>query len=138
MRASTEQPIGSATSLSGWSAGTRSIALWALVTRNWRSIMWHCGWWLASTRPSIAYSQIEDRRHTHTPSGVRLTNEKQSLVVRVRESRTHGEGGQVDRNLRARWATCPWPNSSRLPGAGEPDALKGASPVRRGAAETGP
>ena len=53
---------------------------WAPVTRNSQSTMLLYGWWPLWTRPSIGYSQTERSRHTHTPCGIHLTNEKQSLI----------------------------------------------------------
>jgi hypothetical protein len=43
--------------------------------------MWLCGWWRSWTKPSIGFSQIEHSTHGTTQLGVRLTNEKQSLVA---------------------------------------------------------
>ena len=77
---STRPPIGSDTSSSRSWAGTRSIVPWAPVTRNSQSTMLLYGWWPLWTRPSIGYSQTERSRHTHTPCGIHLTNEKQSLA----------------------------------------------------------
>ena len=74
---STRPPIGSDTSSSRSWAGTRSIVPWAPVTRNLQSTMLLYGWWPLWTRPSIGYSQTERSRHTHTPCGIHLTNEKQ-------------------------------------------------------------
>ena len=80
---STRPPIGSDTSSSRSWAGTRSIVPWAPVTRNSQSTMLLYGWWPLWTRPSIGYSQTERSRHTHTPCGIHLTNEKQSLETLI-------------------------------------------------------
>ena len=103
---STRPPIGSDTSSSRSWAGTRSIVPWAPVKRNSQSTMLLYGWWPLWTRPSIGYSQTERSRQTHTPCGIHLTNEKQSLgrdrqteitaLPRVRadrRSRRAGRGG---------------------------------------------
>src|SRR5687768_15026787 len=97
MSASIERPIGSETSSSAWSDGTKSIAPWALVMRNWQSIMWPCGWWLSWTKLSLGYSRIQHRRRTHTLPSVRLTNEKQSLGGAYVRFECSGCGGTCHR-----------------------------------------
>jgi hypothetical protein len=90
-------------------------------------------------------SEIASR--VRAPDEGRPQGDRASVVVRVRESRTHGEGGQAggrhDREARDMRICCNGttvaqgdgvliaPLESRM-------SSKGSRPVRRGAAETGP
>src|SRR4051794_34626430 len=85
-----------------------------------------------SRRPKSCY-YVRPRRNSRSPQGREPHGDGVPIVVRVRESRTHGEGGQVDRNMREEVGVMPIAESQRLPGTGEPCASKVASTVRRGA-----
>ncbi len=90
-------------------------------------------------------------RNAGSPTGGDPHGDGVPVIVRGRESRPHGEGGQVSeiatrkgmRNADNRYSAgylqgtrVPRPPSGPSPAklTGEPDALKGASPVRRRAA----
>src|SRR5207244_9584303 len=59
-------------------------------------------------------------------------------VVRGRESRPQGEGGQVDLDRNQGCTRCAKFRTLWHEATGEPDALKGARPVRRGPVGKGP
>src|SRR3954453_4489632 len=85
-----------------------------------------------SRGPKSCY-HVRPRRNSRSPQGREPHGDGVPRVVRVRESPTHGEGGQVDRNMREEVGVMPIAESQRLPGTGEPCASKVASTVRRGA-----
>src|SRR6516164_3349868 len=93
-----------------------------------------------SGRPK-SRSDVRRLRNVRSPNGREPQGDGDPIVVRVRESRIHGEGGQVIRCRDAwRYATCRTPKR-RSPSSvitGEPCAAKVASTVRGGAHGKGP
>ena len=93
-----------------------------------------------SGRPQ-SRSDVRRPRNARSPKGREPHGDGDPIVVRVRESRIHGEGGQVIRCRDAwRYATCRTPKR-RSPSSvitGEPCAAKVASTVRGGAHGKGP
>ena len=90
-----------------------------------------------TNRAPRAVLNVTRARNAGSPNRREPHGDGASVIVRGRESRPRGEGRQVDRNertpgeVRCFRLQCQ-PDRSRLPGTGEPDALKGASPVREG------
>jgi hypothetical protein len=78
-------------------------------------------------------SDVRCRRNMRLSKGREPYGNGAPIVVGVRESRTHGKGGQVDRNKREEVGVMPYAESQRLPGTGEPCTSKVVSTVRRGA-----
>src|SRR3954469_7446597 len=62
-----------------------------------------------SRGPKSSY-HVRPRRNSRSPQGREPHGDGAPIVVRVRESRTHGEGGQVDRNMREEVGVCQSPN----------------------------
>src|SRR5262249_30526064 len=76
-------------------------------------------------------------RNSGSPTGREPQGDGAPVVVRDRESRSPGEGGQVDRDDRERGRRDAKSRPPESPATGEPDAWKLARPVRRGAVGKG-
>src|SRR5215813_6743752 len=82
-----------------------------------------------SGRPK-SRSDVRQSRTVRSPNGREPHGDGALVVVRDRESRSHGEGGQVDRSGRERGSRNGQSRPSETPAAGEPCAAKVASAER--------
>src|SRR5215207_11471965 len=83
-------------------------------------------------------SDVQRRGNAGSPSGREAVGDGAVVVLRGRESRPHGEGRQVDRDM-GEQGTRDADGRPRLsPATGEPCAVKAARTVRGGAVGKGP